>query len=87
MIHGPICIRFCSLFCIFLTSKSEVDFGIALVDSLCGNGDTINLIGFRNDQVPPHVPFITLPLFPHFFEALKTLKNSNTVHQLDDVAS
>jgi hypothetical protein len=26
-------IKFCSLFCIFLTSQSDIDFGIALLDS------------------------------------------------------
>ena len=33
------------------------------VDSLRDKEDMINLIRFRNDQVPLHVPFVTLPLF------------------------
>jgi len=38
------------------------------VDSLCDKEDMINLIRFRNDQVLLHVPFVALPLFPHFLK-------------------
>ena len=59
---------FCSLFCILLANQSEVVFGIATVDSLRDNRDTIYLIRFRNDQVPLHVPFVTLPHISHFLK-------------------